>query len=329
MKIDIHTHVIPPETLGKAGKKYGPKFLRGRQGTRFLQIGDEKHGPIPEEIFNLEKRIESMDRANVDIQILSIVPFTFFYWINSKTSLKYSEIQNNAVAKIVDENPNRFVGLATVPLQSPKEAVTELSRAVKQLGLRGVEISSNVKGKNLDWRELWPFYEKAQELDVPILVHPPSSIRVAAADRLQRYYLINLIGNPLDTSIAIASVIFGGVMEQFSDLKICFVHAGGFIPYIRGRLEHGFKVRSEPKVKISYPPSEYLKLLYFDTVSHYTPALLYLIETIGVDRVLMGSDYPFDMGDPNPVSTIKNLELDSVLKKKILGKNAARFFRIS
>ncbi len=223
-------------------------------------------------------------------------------------------------------HPYRFVGLATVPLQDPQAAADELERAMNILEMKGVEISSNVNGKNLDALELWPFYEKAQELEAFIFVHPTN---VAGIDRMPKYHLRNLIGNPLDTSLAIASLIFGGVLENFPKLKFCFAHAGGFIPYQLGRLEHGYKVRPESKEIISKPPSEYFKLLYFDTITHYTPALKYLIERVGSDRVLLGSDYPFDMADPDPVSTVNSLEsISHVERREVLSENAAQLLRI-
>jgi aminocarboxymuconate-semialdehyde decarboxylase len=192
--------------------------------------------------------------------------------------------------------------------------------------MRGIEIGSNINGKYLDDPDLWPFYEKAQRLGTFIFVHP---INVAGLERMQKYHLRNLIGNPLDTSLAIASIIFGGVLESFPRLKFCFAHAGGFTPYQQGRLERGYHVRSECKT-ISKPPIEYIKLLYFDTITHYAPALSYLIETVGSDHVLMGSDYPFDMGDPNPVSTVKDLKtISNPEKRKVLGKNAIRLLNLS
>ena len=197
---------------------------------------------------------------------------------------------------------------------------------MKQLGFRGTEIGTSVNGKNLDSPELWPFYEKAQELNAFIFVHPTN---VQGAERMPKYHLANLIGNPSATSLAIASLIFGGVLENFPRLKFCFAHAGGFAPYQRGRFEHGYQVRTECKEKIKKPPSEYFKLLYFDTITHYGPALAYLIKSVGSDHVLLGSDYPADMADFDPVSSVEGLKtISNTEKKRILWNNAAELLRI-
>lgn len=305
--IDIHAHIIAKKT---------PEDLARYQPSTIYRLS----------IYNPEMRIRDMEETGVAIQALSVRP-RFGYELDSEIAVVISRAQNEMIAKLVSKYPDRFVGLATVPLQDPQVAADELDRAMIILDMKGVEIGSNVNGKNLDAPELWPFYEKAQELEAFIFVHPTN---VAGIDRMQKYHLGNLIGNPLDTSLAIASLIFGGVLESFPRLKFCFAHAGGFAPYQRGRLEHGFKVRPEGKEVISKPPSEYFKLLYFDTITHYTPALRYLIESVGSDHVLLGSDYPFDMADPDPVSTVNCLEsISSIEKRKVLGENAAKLLRIN
>jgi aminocarboxymuconate-semialdehyde decarboxylase len=305
--IDIHAHIIAKKT---------PLDLAQYQPSTIYRLS----------IYNPEMRIHDMDKTGVTIQALSVRP-RFGYELDSEIALDISRAQNEMIAKFVSKHPDRFVGLATVPLQDPQAAADELDRAMSTLDMTGVEIGSNVNGKNLDAPELWPFYEKAQELEAFIFVHPTN---VAGIERMQKYHLGNLIGNPLDTSLAIASLIFGGVLESFPRLKFCFAHAGGFAPYQRGRLEHGFKVRPEGKEVISKPPSEYFKLLYFDTITHYPPALRYLIESVGSDHVLLGSDYPFDMADPDPVSTVNGLEsISSTEKRNVLGENAAKLLRIN
>jgi aminocarboxymuconate-semialdehyde decarboxylase len=197
---------------------------------------------------------------------------------------------------------------------------------MKNLGMKGVQISTDVNGKNLDSHELRPFYEKAQELGAFILCHPnnPPGMEI-----MKKYHLHNLVGLPFRTSLAIASLIFGGVLKYLPGLKFCFSHAGGFAPFQRGRWEHGYRVRPECKEFISNPPSEYFKLLYFDTVTHYVPALKYLIESVGSERVLLGSDYPFDMADPNPVATVNSVESISPTEREmVLGRNAVRLLGI-
>jgi aminocarboxymuconate-semialdehyde decarboxylase len=303
-----------------------PHVVRDAAGRLYHLFDGQAYGPIPAQIYDTEKRIKDMKDEGVDLQILSAVPFTFFYSMNLGPSLALAQAQNDEISKLVDVYPEKFAGLATVPLQDISAAVEELDRAVKDLGMKGVEIGTHVGDQNLDWFELWPFYEKVQELDVPILVHPESP---AGSERMRKYYLANFIGFPMETSLAASSIILGGVLERFERLKFCFVHGGGYIPYQRGRLEHGYQVRSEPKAEISKPPSEYVKLLYFDTTTHYEPALEYLAATVGSERVIMGSDYPYDMADPHPVSSVRRLKsLSQDDKAKILGGNAVRIFKI-
>jgi aminocarboxymuconate-semialdehyde decarboxylase len=196
---------------------------------------------------------------------------------------------------------------------------------VKKLGLKGVQINSNINGKNLDEAEFVPFFEAAQQLDIPVFVHPHY---VAGAERLRKHYLINLIGNPVDTTIAIASLVFGGVLERFPKLKFVFAHAGGCAPYIRGRWDHGYRNVYGTQYAIPKPPGEYLKKTYFDTITHWAPALSYLINTHGVDHLVMGSDYPFDMADPDPVKTVSNQSLSKKDQEKIMGENAAQLLKL-
>lgn len=330
MIIDIHTHIIVRETFKEAKRKLPhiqmPKIVQNAKGEEYLLIDGEATGPVTKPLYTAEERIKDMDAEGVNLQVLSVVPFTFFYDLDSKTASTLSRAQNTALSKLAEKYKERFVGLATVPLQDVDAAIEELEYAVKDLGLKGVELGTNFMGKNLDTFELWPFYERVQALDVPILVHP---INPAGAERMRKYYLTNFVGFPFETALTIASLIFSGVLERFPKLKFCFVHAGGFMPYQIGRLNHGYKVRPEPKGNISKAPSEYLKMMYFDTTAHYEAALKYLITVVGCKNVLMGSDYPYDMGDPHPVLTVKNLEwLSERDKENILGKNASKIFKI-
>jgi aminocarboxymuconate-semialdehyde decarboxylase len=206
-----------------------------------------------------------------------------------------------------------------LPMQAPSQAADELRHAVRVLGLSGAQIGSNIAGKNLDDPELEPVWAAAAELGAFILLHP---INVAGADRLSSYYLTNLIGNPLDTTIAAASLVFGGVLERHPTLKICLAHGGGFVPYQAGRFVHGWHVRAEPKSKLAKPPTESLKRFYFDTIVHSKEALAFLVGSAGADRVLLGSDYPFDMGMPEGVSQVRSLSVPAAGQSAILGGRA-------
>jgi aminocarboxymuconate-semialdehyde decarboxylase len=235
-----------------------------------------------------------------------------------------ARFQNDKLAEIVQKYPDRFAAMATLPLQVPEEALKELNRGAKELGLRGVEIGSHVAKRELDDEAFFPIYEALQDLDLPIFIHPH---HVAGLDRLLEYYLNNLIGNPLDTTIAAANLIFGGVLEKYPRLKIILAHAGGQLPYIIGRMEHGYQVRPECKDKVRQSPMAFFKNFYFDIITHNPDALRYLIRIAGSDHVLLGSDYPYDMGDPNPVQTVSELSgIKAGDRQKILRENAIALF---
>jgi aminocarboxymuconate-semialdehyde decarboxylase len=260
------------------------------------------------------------------MQILSVPPFLFFYAADPAQSLELCQKINNAFAETVENYPDRFVALANLPMQDPEMAAQELERSVWELGLRGAEICSNINGKNLDDKSFVPFYTKLQQLDVPVFIHPSN---VLGADRLRSYHLQNLIGNPSDTAVAAASLIFGGVLKEFPRLKFYLAHGGGSCPYLRGRWEHGWQVRPEARANIDRPPSDYLRLLCFDSLVHSVPALNFLVETVGPGRVMMGTDYPFDMGDRDPVKTVASLpHLSDDQKEMIFSANAAALFKI-
>ena len=327
MKIDLHAHFIPRDLLDmtdRDGQKHGYTIEKDASGREVLMTGSSFRSTVAD-MCDLEKRIQYMDKIGLDMEVISVAPPHIFYEVNAEDSLSFAQRYNSGIAEVVRAYPDRFLGMATVPLQDISKAVIELERAVRELGLKAVEILSNINGKNMDEPELWPFYEKAQELDIPIYVHPGN---VAGADRMRKYWLVNLVGYPLDTSLAIASVIFGGVLESFPRLKFLFSHAGGYAPFIRGRWEHGYEFvdvcHSIPK-----PPSEYFKLLYFDTIIHYDHALTYLVDTVGVDKVILGSDYPFDMGDMDPVAVVHDATgISAADKERILEHNSAALLNL-
>ena len=301
MVIDVHAHHIP----------YGCVDLENATLGGVTSLGD---------LTDINRRIRDMDATGVDMHVLSVPPGL----LNRPTETV--RWLNNGIAETVDQDRHRFIGLATAPMDTPEEAPGELERAVKELGLRGVEIGSNVHGMNLDAREFAPFYGKLQELDVPVFIHP---VNVLGAERMGLYHLGNLLGNPTDTAVAAASLIFGGVLKEFPTLKFYLAHGGGSCPYLRGRWEHGWKVRTDAKVNITRSPSDYFKLLHFDSLTHSIPALSYLVESVGAERIMLGSDYPFDMGDPDPVKTVASLpHLSKSQKELILDGNARALFKL-
>ena len=320
--IDVHAHILSEDTirlLQREAPKVGPKLsdIDDQFGT--LEVAGNVYRHFPRGGWDLERRLEDMAAAKVDVQVLSVCPQTFVYAQPAAVAAAFARIQNEQLAQLAKSRPDRFLAIATLPMQAPMQAADELRHAVRVLGLRGAQIGSNIAGKNLDDPELEPVWAAAAELGAFILLHP---INVAGADRLRSYYLPNLIGNPLDTTIAAASLVFGGVLERHPTLKICLAHGGGFVPYQAGRFVHGWHVRAEPKSKLAKPPTESLKRFYFDTIVHSKEALAFLVGNAGAERVLLGSDYPFDMGMPEGVSQVRSLSVAAADQSAILGARA-------
>jgi len=326
MKIDVHAHLIPQRCIDATEQAPGSWTWRFQAGSGSYTSKTPASGFDADQISGIDRRLSEMTQQGIDLQVLSVPPFCFFYDTDADVALDLCRRFNDAFADTVAANPDRFLAMATLPLQAPEEAARELERAVRDLGLRGVEIGSNIAGRNLDDPSLAPFYAKVQELDVPVFIHP---FNVLGADRLSRYYLANLIGNPGDTTVAAASLIFGGVLKEFPRLKFYLAHGGGTCPYIYGRWDHGWNARPESRLHIDRPPSEYFRLLYFDTIVHGMPALEYLVGSVGAERVLLGTDYPFDMGDYDSVETVDALTNASAADKELIqGGNAAALFKI-
>ena len=329
MVIDIHAHYVPrdgQEMAAEIGKRHHLKVEKDDRGRDVLtREGRLFLGPLKAEFHDLDLRASIMDQQGVDMQTLSPAGSYFFYWMAPEESLEYARWFNNALAEAVNKNPHRFVALASVPMQDSTRAAVELERAMTKLGLRGAEIASNINGRYFDDAGFEPFWEAVQALDAVIFVHPN---QVVGADRMRDYHLANLIGNPTDTSLALAKCIFGGVLERFPRLKFLLAHAGGFLPYTWGRLERGYKVDASCHEKIPKTPGEYVKLFYFDTIAHSQMALEYLVTNFGAEHVLLGSDYPYDMGDPEPVETVRRTQLDSHAKEQIFSQNACRLLHV-
>jgi aminocarboxymuconate-semialdehyde decarboxylase len=323
MRIDTHSHMIPA------------KFVNGEEVHFPLDGSNEVHTrPLhtafnyeDDTLYSIERRLRDMDVQGIDMHVISLQPM-FTYALPPERAIPVCRSINNAFAEVVAGHSKRFIAFADVPMQSPEDAARELERAVRDLGLRGAEICSQVNGKNLDDPSFAVFFAKAQELDVPIFIHPAGVPGLEA--RLGGYYLTNLIGNPMDTTIAAASLIFGGVLKAFPRLKVYLAHGGGACPYIRYRWDHGWKVRDEGKAHIERPPSEYFKQLYFDSLTHGAPALSFLASTVGPERIMLGTDYPFDMGNYNSVAGVESVaSLTDAEKDLILGGNAQRLFNLA
>jgi aminocarboxymuconate-semialdehyde decarboxylase len=329
VNIDTHGHVVVPEILRSEAhpESWRPVITREPNGWQVVRNDRFVNGPIPKEILEWPQIIENLDATKVDIMAVSPAPFLFFYYLDGPVGHDACQILNDAIARAVAQYTDRLVGLGIVPLQDIDLTIKELERVAGELRFPGIEISSNLNGVYLGEERFWPFWEAVEALDLFVFVHPDQPS--IGNEKLKEYYLINLVGNPIETTRSIADVVFGGVLEAFPKLKICFAHAGGTVPYIRGRFEHGYHVRTEPKAKIKRPPSEYIKLLYFDTITHWEPALEFLVDTVGADKVVVGSDYPFDMGPAEPVRFVEGTPgISEADKKKILGENAAKLLKL-
>ena len=329
MNIDVHAHYVPAQSLkmaGEIGARHGLKLEKNERGREVVtRNGKAFLNHLKAEFSDLDLRLSIMDQLGVDMQVLSPASSYFFYWMPVGDSLEYARWLNEQLAEAVAKQPNRLVALASVPMQNGAKAAAELERTMTRLGLRGAEIASNINGHYLDDPGFEPFWEAAQALDALIFVHPN---QVVGADRMKDYNLANLIGNPTDTSLTFAKLIFGGVLERYPRLKFLLAHGGGFLPYTWGRLERGYRIQDSAARKISKPPSEYVRLLYFDTITHSRMGLEYLIENFGAEQVLLGSDYPYDMGDPEPVAALREARLSGGEIEQIASANACKLLRI-
>jgi aminocarboxymuconate-semialdehyde decarboxylase len=324
--VDIHAHFVPEEYLRlieAEGKPYGLGLRRGPNGPSIL-IGDIPIGPITTHYYDLDVRLRSMDAQGVDVHALSLMP-PMVYWADGTLGIRLARLVNDAMAAAARLHPDRFVVLATLPMQNPEAAVNEVNRAVTELGCRGIYLGTNVRGKELTDPSFLSIFERIHALRVPIFLHP---LNVIGAARLAKHYLHNLLGNPFDTAVAAANLIFSGLLDRLPKLDICLPHAGGALPYLIGRLDRGWQVRAECR-GLKKRPSSYLRRFTYDTISHAPESLDYLIKLAGADRVMLGSDYCFDMGYDRPVEVVTRLRgLTQADRAKILGRNAIRLLQL-
>jgi aminocarboxymuconate-semialdehyde decarboxylase len=329
MVIDMHAHFTPPEWLNEIRRnasRYGCSVTENKSGQPLLQIGDQRPTPIFTRLLDLSDRARALEASGVNRQVLATSMGAVGYHLDTRHCQSLSRLFNETVVGAAEASGGTFIPVATVPMQSSAAAVDELEYAVKSLGIRMVEIGTNVNGINLDEPEFLPFFAKAAELNVLVQLHPHQDC-VAGVDRLGRYFLSNLIGNPMDTAIAAASLIFGKVLENYPSLNILLVHGGGAFPFIVGRISQGYSAmeicRTIPK-----SPREYFRRFYFDTLVLDPDALRLLYEKAGADRLMLGTDYPYDnTGEKDPIGALRQAGLGNC--EKILGENAAALLGIS
>jgi aminocarboxymuconate-semialdehyde decarboxylase len=321
--IDTHTHVLTQETAAFLSKEGAAVTITpdadGANAT--LDVRGVVYRPFPRGGYDLAQRLRDMDATHVDVHVLSATPQTYLYNLEPALGAVTAAIQNDQIASHIAAHPDRFLGIATLPMQAPEKAADELRWAMTKLGLKGTMFASNIMGRNLDDPAFEPVWATAEALGAFVFIHPNN---IAGADRMRSYYLNNLIGNPLDTTIAAACLIFGGVMDRHPDLKVCLAHGGGFTPYQAARWEHGWAVRPEPKKNVATQPENIAQRFYYDTILHSAKVLEFMIGHVGEDRVVLGSDYPYDMGMLDCVDHVRGLNVSEAARRAILHDTAQR-----
>lgn len=323
MKIDIHTHIMPdkiPNWFEKFG--YGDFITLQHHKPCCAKMikGDTFFREIEHNCWDATVRMKEMDDTEVTVQVLSTIPVLFNYWANPKHGLETSRFFNDHIASVVEQHPHRFSGLGTVPLQDIDLAIKEMERCIVSLKMPGIEIGSNINGRNLSDPYFNPFWEAAEKLGASIFVHP---WEMMGENDMQRYWLPWLVGMPAETSRAICSMIFGGVFERYPYLKVAFAHGGGSFPATIGRIEHGFNVRPDLcAIDNPHNPRNYIGKFWIDALVHDEKALDFIIDVMGGDKICMGSDYPFPLGEHHPGKLIETHITDQQLKDQLLAKNA-------
>ena len=322
MKIDIHTHIMPdkmPNWTNKFG--YGEFIhIEERNCKACMMKGDQVFRVVDKNTFDAVTRREECHAANVSVQVLSTIPVLFNYWANAKDALETSRFFNDHIAQTVNDHPKCFIGLGTVPLQNIDLSIKEMERCVSELKMPGLEIGTNINGTNLSDPALFPFYEAAEKLNCALFIHPWEMMR---EKEMGKYWLPWLVGMPAETTRAICSMVFGGVFEKYPKLRIAFAHGGGSFPYTIGRIEHGFNVRPDlVQIDNKINPREYLGKFWVDSLVHDSSAFHFLMDMVGEDKICLGSDYPFPLGEHHPGELIESLKLAKEIESKLLYRNA-------
>lgn len=322
LKIDTHAHVLPrdwPDLAERFGDARFP-VIEHRDGQHRIYRDGKFFRAIEPRTWDAKARIDDYARFGVQMQVTSTVPVMFCYWAPGAQAQALHRVLNEHGAELCQSHPQHYRSLATVPLQDPDLAIAELEYCMRELKLSGVQIGSHVNDWNLDAPELFDFFAACADLGAAVLVHPWDMM---GASSMPKYWLPWLVGMPAEQTRAVCSLIFGGVLERLPTLRLAFAHGGGSFPYTLGRIEHGFRMRPDlVAVDNSRPPREYLKQLYFDSCVHDDHALQFLIDTCGADRIMLGTDYPFPLGEQEPGSHLNRLPLDAAQRQRILSGTA-------
>jgi aminocarboxymuconate-semialdehyde decarboxylase len=320
--VDIHTHILPeniPDFKSKFGYGGFIHLEHHKPCCARMMMDDRFFREIEDNCWDAETRMKECGQQQVDVQVLSTVPVMFSYWAKPKDTLTVATFLNDHIAGIVQNYPDRFIGLGTLPMQAPKLAVQELERC-KQIGLAGIQIGSHINEWNLNEPEIFTVFEACQDLGMSVFVHPWDMM---GKEKMERYWLPWLVGMPAETSLAICSMIFGGVFERLPELKVAFAHGGGSFPATIGRIEHGFNVRPDLcAIDNEINPREYLGKFYLDSLVHEPRMLDHIIALMGEDKIALGTDYPFPLGELQPGKLIRSMDYSRDLKAKLLGENA-------
>ena len=323
---DLHCHFIPPALLERIDRDGASHDIRRMDDGRVSFAGRDSTQQFPKGMLDLDDRLRWMDREGVETQVLSSWMDFSAYVLPPDAGAWLARCLNELTMEALKGRGDRFRAMAAVPLQAPEVAAEELRYALEELGMVAVEIATSLPDTELDEPSLEPFWTAAEELGALVLVHPYASV---GAERMTRYFLSNVVSNPAEETVAAAHLIFGGVLERHAGLTVCLTHGGGFLPYGAGRMDRGFEAKSALAAKhVTAPPSSFLRRFLYDTIVHSPEALRFLVERVGSDRVVLGSDYPFPMGDPHPVASVRGAGLADEAVDAILAGNAATLPRI-
>ena len=318
MTIDIHAHAVPEPLIRALAAEVpaaAPRLERDGPDWALVYPGGRRSGPVPQGMFDLGARVADMDRLGVAVQALSVPPTHFGYALDADAATVAVRLHNDAMIDMARSHPDRFVVLGALPLQDPEAALLEINRLVEIPEVAGVELGTNVTGRSLADAALVDVWATLDAAGLAVVLHPDN---VAGAECMRSHYLHNFVGNPTDTTLAAGALLFGGVLSRNRAVRVALLHGGGFLPYQIGRFDHGWRVRPEPREHLDVSPREMLDRFYFDTLTHDAASLRFLLERVGAARLCLGSDYPFDMADPDPVGTVRSVLGDDPALRAVL-----------